>query len=127
MKKTLKNSKKKVPTTKIKLDIKYPIYCIGQKYFQQDQQGKLHPTTSQILTTQYGAGVKDYITYCLTYVNEPSHTNYQQIYNDKYNEYTFLLADPSIADLTTQSTAARTNQNKAKQTERKHHGRSLSV
>jgi len=83
MKKTLKNSKKKVPTTKIKLDIKYPIYCIGQKYFQQDQQGKLHPTTFQILTTQYGAGVKDYITYCLTYVNEPSHTNYQQIYADK--------------------------------------------
>ena len=94
MKKTLKNSKKKVPTTKIKLDIKYPIYCIGQKYFQQDQQGKLHPTTFQILTTQYGAGVKDYITYCLTYVNEPSHTNYKQVYADKYNTYNKMQHTP---------------------------------
>jgi hypothetical protein len=105
--KVLGDSKKKKPTkrpkknTDLKKDIKYPIYCIGQKYFQQAEEGKLYPTTLPIMKTLYGSSITEHITHLLGYINEPSHTDYKQVYNDLYNTYKQMAHQPKEGDWST--------------------------
>jgi hypothetical protein len=94
MKKTLPNSKKKVSKNTSSTKCEYPIYCIGKNYFLQEKDGTLYTTTLAILKDQYGNDVKANITYLVGFVNEPSHTDYQQIYNNKYNTYKKMLYKP---------------------------------
>lgn len=84
--------KKSQQTTKI--DIKYPIYCIGQKYFLQQKDGTLYPTTIGILKRRHGAVVEEHIIDLLGYTNEPSHIDYKQVYNDLYNTYKKMCYEP---------------------------------
>jgi hypothetical protein len=94
MKKKLRNSSKKVSKNTSSIKCEYPIYCIGKNYFLQEKDGTLYTTTLAILKDQYGNDVKANITYLVGFVNEPSHTDYQQIYNNKYNTYKKMLYKP---------------------------------
>ena len=94
MKKKLRNSSKKVSKNTSSIKCEYPIYCIGKNYFLQEKDGTLFSTTLAILKDQYGNDVKANITYLLGFVNEPSHTDYQQIYSNKYNTYKKMLYTP---------------------------------
>ena len=94
MKKKLRNSSKKVSKNTSSIKCEYPIYCIGKNYFLQEKDGTLFSTTLAILKDRYGSDIKENITYLLGFVNEPSHTDYQQIYNDKYNTYKKMLYTP---------------------------------
>ena len=94
MKKKLRNSSKKVSKNTSSIKCEYPIYCIGKNYFLQEKDGTLFSTTLAILKDRYGSDIKENITYLLGFVNEPSHTDYQQIYSDKYNTYKKMLYTP---------------------------------
>lgn len=95
-KQNLNGEKKLIQTKDIKLV--YPIVCIGNKIFQEEKPGVLHLYSVQNAINRYTKDVKYLFEYYLAYCNEPSHTEYRRVINDKYNLYKQIPHVPKEGD-----------------------------
>ena len=90
------------PVKKINFNLKkYPIIAIGTKYYQEEREGILHPTTLSIMKHKHGKDMSSEVEFFLGFENEPSHTNYQRTIDDKYNVYKKLTHNPAKGEWST--------------------------
>jgi len=81
-------------------ELQYKIYAIGTKYFLEEREGILHPTSIQMLKEKYGKEIAEDVTHCIGFISEPNHTDYKSIVDNKYNMYKKLTHKPVEGDWT---------------------------
>ena len=85
----LKNSKSLVSKEKRKIPAhpKNPIYCVGGKYYEQDNDGILCRTTKEVLVRKYGNNVNQYYKDVLGFTFYPDNFKFQQVIFNRYNTF----------------------------------------